>query len=189
MADTVRYLMEQMVPELEDMQKKRYFSRQEVKEIVRKRQDFEYKLKRKAALKEDFLRCAAARASGGGGTRCTRCTSGGWGARCWLRPIQPAPASKGLADMSGCRWLAPFALYETPRPHSPHSALPAHPHPSRPSAPLHCTHCNPENLRTPLLHPPSATPSLRPSSTSCARRAAAAWASPTPSRRSRITQS
>ena len=68
MADTVRYLMEQMVPELEDMQKKRYFSRQEVKEIVRKRQEFEYKLKRKAALKEDFLRCAAAAA-----VRCCCC--------------------------------------------------------------------------------------------------------------------
>lgn len=57
MADTVRYLMEEMVPELEDMHKKRYFSKQEIREIVKRRQDFEYKLKRKAALKEDFLRC------------------------------------------------------------------------------------------------------------------------------------
>jgi hypothetical protein len=62
MADTVRYLMEEMLPELEDMQKKRYFSKQELKEVVRRRQDFEYKLKRKAALKEDFLRCGAAAA-------------------------------------------------------------------------------------------------------------------------------
>lgn len=55
MADTVRYLMEEMVPELEDMQKKRYFSKHEIKEIVKRRQDYEYKLKRKAALREDFL--------------------------------------------------------------------------------------------------------------------------------------
>jgi U3 small nucleolar RNA-associated protein 6 len=53
--------MEQMVPELEDMQKKSYFSKQEIKEIVRKRQEFEYKLKRKSALKEDFLRWVAGR--------------------------------------------------------------------------------------------------------------------------------
>jgi U3 small nucleolar RNA-associated protein 6 len=56
MADTVRYLMEEMVPELEDMVKQRYFSRQEVKQIVKRRQDFEYLLKRRAALKDDFLR-------------------------------------------------------------------------------------------------------------------------------------
>ncbi|GBF90696.1 U3 small nucleolar RNA-associated protein [Raphidocelis subcapitata] len=55
MADTVRYLMEEMVPELEDMQKRRYFSKAEIREIVKRRQEFEYKLKRKAALKEDFL--------------------------------------------------------------------------------------------------------------------------------------
>eukprot|EP00775_Hariotina_reticulata_P012876 gene12876-13002_t len=56
MADTVRYLMEEMVPELEDMVKQRYFSQQEVKQIVKRRQDFEYLLKRRAALKDDFLR-------------------------------------------------------------------------------------------------------------------------------------
>lgn len=56
MADTVRYLLEQMIPELEDMVKKGYFSKHEVKEIVNKRQDFEYRLKRRAALKVDFLR-------------------------------------------------------------------------------------------------------------------------------------
>lgn len=58
MADTVRYLMEEMVPELEDMVKQQYFSKEEVKQIVKRRQDFEYLLKRKAALKEDFLRYA-----------------------------------------------------------------------------------------------------------------------------------
>ena len=56
MADTVRYLMEEMIPELEDLEKKGYFSRTEVKRIAQKRQDFEYQLKRRAALKRDFLR-------------------------------------------------------------------------------------------------------------------------------------
>lgn len=56
MADTVRYLMEEMIPELEDFERKGYFSRQEVKAIVKRRQDFEYLLKRRAALKQDFLR-------------------------------------------------------------------------------------------------------------------------------------
>jgi hypothetical protein len=50
--------MEEMVPELEDMVKQQYFSKEEVKQIVKRRQDFEYLLKRKAALKEDFLRYA-----------------------------------------------------------------------------------------------------------------------------------
>jgi U3 small nucleolar RNA-associated protein 6 len=58
MADTVRYMMEEMIPELEDMVKQKYFSRKEVKQIVKRRQDFEYLLKRRAGLKEDFLRCA-----------------------------------------------------------------------------------------------------------------------------------
>jgi U3 small nucleolar RNA-associated protein 6 len=57
MADTVRYMMEEMIPELEDMVKQQYFSKQEVKQIVKRRQDFEYLLKRRSVLKEDFLRC------------------------------------------------------------------------------------------------------------------------------------
>lgn len=51
-------MMEEMVPELEDFVKQKYFNKQEVKQIVKRRQDFEYLLKRKAALKEDYLRCA-----------------------------------------------------------------------------------------------------------------------------------
>jgi U3 small nucleolar RNA-associated protein 6 len=57
MADTVRYIMEDMVPELEDMQRRGYFTRAEIKEVVRRRQEFEYKLKRKAAIKQDYYRC------------------------------------------------------------------------------------------------------------------------------------
>ncbi|GIL45686.1 hypothetical protein Vafri_2881 [Volvox africanus] len=56
MADTVQYLMEQMIPELEDLQSKGYFSRAEMKKIVQKRQDFEYLLKRRTALKDDYYR-------------------------------------------------------------------------------------------------------------------------------------
>ncbi|GLC41226.1 hypothetical protein PLESTB_001525000 [Pleodorina starrii] len=56
MADTVQYLMEQMIPELEDLERKGYFSRAEIKKIVQKRQHFEYLLKRRAALKEDYYR-------------------------------------------------------------------------------------------------------------------------------------
>lgn len=83
MADTVRYLMEEMVPELEDMVKQQYFSRAEVKQIVKRRQDFEYLLKRKATLKEDYLRyvCCVQRV-------CRRCLWSwrGWGRgerECW----------------------------------------------------------------------------------------------------------
>lgn len=56
MADTVRYLMEEMVPELEELEQKGYFSRKEVKQIVQRRQEFEYQLKRRAALKQDYYR-------------------------------------------------------------------------------------------------------------------------------------
>ncbi|KXZ47086.1 hypothetical protein GPECTOR_38g323 [Gonium pectorale] len=56
MADTVQYLMEQMVPELEDLEKKGYFTRAEIKKLAQKRQNFEYLLKRRTALKEDFYR-------------------------------------------------------------------------------------------------------------------------------------
>lgn len=56
MADTVRYLLEEMVPELEALEERGYFSRGEIRAIVQRRQDFEYALKRMATLKEDFVR-------------------------------------------------------------------------------------------------------------------------------------
>jgi hypothetical protein len=34
-----------------------YFTKAELKQIISKRQDFEYALKRRAALKQDFYRC------------------------------------------------------------------------------------------------------------------------------------
>ncbi|KAL0051659.1 hypothetical protein WJX82_011535 [Trebouxia sp. C0006] len=58
MADTVRYFMEDMVPELEDLEERGYFKKAEIKQIVKKRTHFEYLLKRPAAVKTDFLRYA-----------------------------------------------------------------------------------------------------------------------------------
>ena len=48
--------MEEMVPELEDLEDKGYFSKAEIREIVRKRENFEYALKRRTPTKADFLR-------------------------------------------------------------------------------------------------------------------------------------
>jgi len=48
--------MEEMVPELHDMEEKGYFTKEEIKDIVRKRENFEYSLKRKMPAKADFLR-------------------------------------------------------------------------------------------------------------------------------------
>jgi U3 small nucleolar RNA-associated protein 6 len=56
MADTVRYLLEEMVPELEDLERRGYFSRPEIRQIVAKRQEFEYALKRRASVQADYLR-------------------------------------------------------------------------------------------------------------------------------------
>ena len=56
MADTVRAILEEMIPELEDFQRRGYFSRPEIQHIVKKRTDFEYRLKRRAAVKADYLR-------------------------------------------------------------------------------------------------------------------------------------
>ncbi|KAI3948872.1 hypothetical protein MKX01_022286 [Papaver californicum] len=55
MADVVQYRLERMLDELEDLEKRGLFSRREIAEIVRKRRNFEYKLKRPSPLKQDFL--------------------------------------------------------------------------------------------------------------------------------------
>lgn len=57
MADTVRALMEAMVPELEDYARRGYFERAEIDAIVKRREHFEYQLRRRNAIKSDFLRC------------------------------------------------------------------------------------------------------------------------------------
>ena len=51
-----RYHMEEMVPELEDLQKRGFFSAAELKQVAAKRTAFEYLLKRRAPLKADYLR-------------------------------------------------------------------------------------------------------------------------------------
>jgi U3 small nucleolar RNA-associated protein 6 len=51
--------MEEMVPELEDLEKRGFFSAAELKQIAAKRTDFEYLLKRRAPLKADYLRWAS----------------------------------------------------------------------------------------------------------------------------------
>ena len=57
MADNVRAIMEEMIPELEDMERRGYFNKSEIRQIVKRRTDFEYSLKRRAAVKADYLRC------------------------------------------------------------------------------------------------------------------------------------
>lgn len=52
----MRRLLEEMVPELEDLEERGYFSKSEIKGIVKKRQNFEYALRRRAALKIDYAR-------------------------------------------------------------------------------------------------------------------------------------
>ena len=54
--DAGRYIAEEMIPELEDFEKRKYFTKAEVKHMVKKRLHFEYLLKRKIPLKADFLR-------------------------------------------------------------------------------------------------------------------------------------
>ena len=56
MADTVQYLLEEQIPELEDYEAKGYFTKGELRQIIQKRQDFEYRLKRRAAMKQDYYR-------------------------------------------------------------------------------------------------------------------------------------
>lgn len=48
--------MEQMIPELEDLEERGFFSKAEIKHIVKKREQFEYLLKRPAPVKGDFYR-------------------------------------------------------------------------------------------------------------------------------------
>ncbi|CAH2056590.1 unnamed protein product [Thlaspi arvense] len=55
MADVVQYRLERMVNELEDLERRGLFSRQEIAEVVRQRRKFEYRLKRPSPLKQDFL--------------------------------------------------------------------------------------------------------------------------------------
>eukprot|EP01138_Halocafeteria_seosinensis_P009590 gb/GECG01009800.1/.p1 GENE.gb/GECG01009800.1/~~gb/GECG01009800.1/.p1 ORF type:complete len:783 (+),score=104.37 gb/GECG01009800.1/:1-2349(+) len=55
MADTVQELLERMIPELEELQEIGYFDKNEVRQIVNERRDYEYKLAGRSPRKEDYL--------------------------------------------------------------------------------------------------------------------------------------
>ncbi|KAG0325842.1 U3 snoRNP protein [Dissophora globulifera] len=56
MADTVQFYMEEMIPEMRDLEQKGIFSKKEISSIIKKRERFEYALKRRISKKADFLR-------------------------------------------------------------------------------------------------------------------------------------
>ena len=59
MGDTVQTVLEAMVPELEDLQEKGIFSKEEIRSIVQRRRYFEYQMARRAPRKIDALRYAS----------------------------------------------------------------------------------------------------------------------------------
>ncbi|XP_046992575.1 U3 small nucleolar RNA-associated protein 6 homolog [Schistocerca americana] len=56
MAEYVEFRAEEMIKELEQMEKLQLFDKSEIRQIIKKRKDFEYKLMRRTKCKEDFLR-------------------------------------------------------------------------------------------------------------------------------------
>ncbi|KAM3386220.1 hypothetical protein ACQJBY_009702 [Aegilops geniculata] len=55
MADTVQYRLERMSDELDDLERRGLFTRAELAEVVRRRRDFEFRLRRHSPRKADFL--------------------------------------------------------------------------------------------------------------------------------------
>lgn len=51
----MQYRLERMTDELDELESRGLFSRREISEIVKKRRQFEYRLKRKQPLKQDYL--------------------------------------------------------------------------------------------------------------------------------------
>jgi U3 small nucleolar RNA-associated protein 6 len=56
MAEAVHAVLEEMIPELDDLQKRGIFVEKEIKEIVKQRTDFEYNLHRRITEKSHYLR-------------------------------------------------------------------------------------------------------------------------------------
>eukprot|EP00128_Syssomonas_multiformis_P009774 Colp12_sorted_trinity150504_noHs@5056 len=56
MAEAVNLLLEEMIPEFEDWEKRGLFTKQEIKQIIKKRTYFEYCVRRRQPSKLDFLR-------------------------------------------------------------------------------------------------------------------------------------
>ncbi|KAL6880370.1 hypothetical protein ACP4OV_011935 [Aristida adscensionis] len=59
MADTVQYRLERMTDELDDLERRGLFTRREIAEVVRRRRDFEFRLRRHSPRRADFLDYAA----------------------------------------------------------------------------------------------------------------------------------
>ncbi|XP_062188250.1 uncharacterized protein LOC133891539 [Phragmites australis] len=55
MADTVQYRLERMTDELDDLERRGLFTRAELADIVRRRRDLEFRLRRHSPLRADFL--------------------------------------------------------------------------------------------------------------------------------------
>ena len=55
MGDVVQYKLERMVPELDDLERRGFFTRREIAEIVKQRRKFEFRLVRPSPLKPDYL--------------------------------------------------------------------------------------------------------------------------------------
>uniref|UniRef100_A0ACD5UQC7 Uncharacterized protein n=1 Tax=Avena sativa TaxID=4498 RepID=A0ACD5UQC7_AVESA len=55
MADTVQYRLERMSDELDDLERRGLFTSAELAEVVRRRRDFEFRLRRHSPRKDDFL--------------------------------------------------------------------------------------------------------------------------------------
>jgi U3 small nucleolar RNA-associated protein 6 len=56
MSSKVRYYLEQSVPELEDLQKKGLFDKQEINLVMRRRTDFEHRLSSRGSKPRDYLK-------------------------------------------------------------------------------------------------------------------------------------
>ncbi|GEQ67877.1 hypothetical protein JCM33374_g1543 [Metschnikowia sp. JCM 33374] len=56
MASTIRYYMEQSVPELEDLERKGLFDKKEITMIMRRRTDFEHRISGRGSQPRDFLK-------------------------------------------------------------------------------------------------------------------------------------
>ncbi|KAL9957450.1 hypothetical protein ACROYT_G039085 [Oculina patagonica] len=56
MAEYVQQNLEGMLPELEELERMGVFSSDEIKTIIRKRREFEYRLQKRIVQKTDFLR-------------------------------------------------------------------------------------------------------------------------------------
>jgi len=55
MADVVELFLEDMIVQLEELQRAGIFSKEEIRSIIRKRRDFEYAVRRKPSEKKDFM--------------------------------------------------------------------------------------------------------------------------------------